>query len=214
MRCFFEERAFKPDGSLVAPKEKCINKVGHNLHVLVPEFKAVSLDDPRVAGVCRSLGMRHPLVAQSMYIFKQPGIGGAVLPHVDGAFLYTEPQSVVGLWWPLEACTTTNGCLWVVPGSHRRPVSRVFRRGPPGGPATEFFPEAAVPFDLQGAVPVEMKAGGMVVLHAAVVHYSEENHSNLSRHAYSIHVIEGAPGFEYSARNWLRPGPEGFPALY
>mgnify|MGYP005993194937 CR=1 FL=1 len=50
------------------------------------------------------------------YIFKQPNIGGEVTPHQDGTFLYTEPQSVLGFWWPLDACSLSNGCLWAVPG--------------------------------------------------------------------------------------------------
>ena len=155
-------------------------------------------------------------IPQSMYICKQPGIGGEVKPHVDGAFLYTEPQSVVGFWWPLEPCTTSNGCLWAVPGSHKTPVSRVFRRGPPEGPPTEFFPSEPTPFDLAGAVPLEMAAGGLVLLHSGLVHYSEGNASPASRHAYSIHVVEGGPGFVYSERNWLQVpgGPAAFPALY
>ena len=32
------------------------------------------------------------------------------------SFLYTEPQSVLGFWWPLDACSLDNGCLWAVPG--------------------------------------------------------------------------------------------------
>jgi hypothetical protein len=37
----------------------------------------------------------------------------------DGTFLYTAPQSCLGFWWALEDCTTVNGCLWGVPGSHK-----------------------------------------------------------------------------------------------
>ena len=39
--------------------------------------------------VSRDLGLTTPLAVQSMYIFKQPRIGGEVTPHQDGAFLYT-----------------------------------------------------------------------------------------------------------------------------
>lgn len=44
--------------------------------------------------VSRDLGLSTPLAVQSMYIFKQPRIGGEVSPHQDGAFLYTVPCSV------------------------------------------------------------------------------------------------------------------------
>jgi phytanoyl-CoA hydroxylase len=217
VRFFFEERAFAPDGSLVKPVAQCVNKIGHALHDLVPEFRAVSLE-PRVAAVCRSLGFVHPVVPQSMLICKQPGIGGAVRPHVDGAFLYTQPQSVVGFWWPLEDCTTSNGCLWAVPGSQAGGVARRFRRGDPakGEAATVFDPPAApAPLATEGGVPLETPAGSLVLLHHALVHWSDANASDRSRFAYSIHVVEGAEGVAYPADNWLqREGGAPVPALY
>ncbi len=53
---------------------------------------------------------------QSMYIFKQPSIGGVVVPHQDSTFIHTTPLSCVGLWWALEDATRDNGCLWAMPG--------------------------------------------------------------------------------------------------
>ncbi|CAN0384549.1 unnamed protein product [Scytosiphon promiscuus] len=101
-----------------------------------------------------------------MYIFKQPRIGGEVTPHQDGAFLYTEPQSVIGYWWALEDCTLSNGCLWAVPGSHRRVVKRRFKRSSTvnkkflrceQGDGCEFEPPEAEAFDVEGAVPLEVR---------------------------------------------------------
>lgn len=115
---FYEQKAFSTDGSLLYEPRATINKVGHDLHTKIAEFRDVSLS-PSIAAACRSLGYIHPLVvqvrsdltqpvllttrekqrilvSQSMAIFKPPKIGGAVSPHVDGAFLYTEPQSCVG----------------------------------------------------------------------------------------------------------------------
>ena len=59
-------------------------------------------------------------------------------------------------------------------------------------------------FDLTGAVPLEVKAGTLVLLHHALVHYSAPNTSSKSRHAYSVHVIEGADGTTYLPDNWLQ----------
>lgn len=127
-----------------------------------------------------------------MYIFKQPRIGGEVTPHQDGTFLATEPQSCVGLWWALEDCRRDNGCLWAVPGSHKgKPspsprtaggchshrdgrlaagVKRIFRRRE-DGKGTEMDPPEEVPLEQEGAVPLEVGAGTLVLLHGAVVHY-------------------------------------------
>ena len=54
-----------------------------------------------------------------MYIFKNPKIGGKVVPHQDGSYLYTEPLKIAGVWIALEDCTVENGCLQFIPGSHK-----------------------------------------------------------------------------------------------
>ena len=89
--------------------------------------------------------------------------------------MYTAPQSVVGFWWALEDCERDNGCLWAVPGSHKQGVSRRFKRKPAPAVGTVMDPPTAAPFDLEGAVPLEVKAGTLVMLHHALVHYSSPN---------------------------------------
>lgn len=148
IRYFFEEDAFDASGELVSDKYHVINKIGHDLHNLDPIFKRVSYD-PRINSIARSLGSKQPLIAQSMYIFKQPRIGGEVKPHQDATFLYTEPQSVLGFWWPLEKCTKQNGCLWAVPGSHKLPVFQHFRRTR-DSTSCEMIPPTAEPFNIEG----------------------------------------------------------------
>eukprot|EP00162_Nutomonas_longa_P000419 comp10528_c0_seq2/m.12835 comp10528_c0_seq2/g.12835 ORF comp10528_c0_seq2/g.12835 comp10528_c0_seq2/m.12835 type:complete len:251 (+) comp10528_c0_seq2:24-776(+) len=129
MRIFYEEKAVDPvSKNLLVEKHLAINKIGHNIHELHPAFRAVTIEDERVFSICSELGYEDPRIAQSMFIFKQREIGGKVAPHVDGTFLYTEPQSVLGFWWPLDQCSVSNGCLWAVKGSHVNGVDRFFRR--------------------------------------------------------------------------------------
>ena len=99
IRYFWEEKSWEND-KLIGPPELAINKIGHGLHDLDPVFEKVTYE-PRVGQICRDLGLCMPLAVQSMYIFKQALVGGEVSPHQDGAFLYTEPQSVIGFWWAL-----------------------------------------------------------------------------------------------------------------
>ena len=99
IRYFWEEKSWQ-DEKLIGPPETSINKIGHGLHDLDPTFEKVTYE-PRVGQICRDLGLSMPLAVQSMYIFKQAYVGGEVCPHQDGAFLYTEPQSVIGFWWAL-----------------------------------------------------------------------------------------------------------------
>jgi len=70
----------------------------------------------------RYAGIDDRLAFQSMYIFKQPHIGGEVGCHQDATFLYTDPVTVVGFWFAIEDATLGNGCLWAAPGGHREPL--------------------------------------------------------------------------------------------
>jgi phytanoyl-CoA hydroxylase len=215
IRYFWEEHAWEKSvdesgnitKKLVNPVHESINKVGHALHDLDETFQKVSYDKA-IGRIARDLGLVKPLATQSMYIFKQPRIGGDVCAHQDGTYLFTTPQSVIGFWWALDKCTVNNGCLWAVPGSHRMGVLRQYRRTSAttsnADTKMEYYPEEKENFDLTGAVPLEIEAGSLVILHYAVVHYSERNTSNDARHAYSIHVVDGKDGVEYSDRNWLQ----------
>lgn len=174
-------------------KATALNKVGHALHELIPEFREYA-QSSKVQNLVRALGLRSPDLVQSMYIFKQPRIGALVTPHQDSCFLRTEPLSCVGLWLALERADESNGCLWARPGSHVEPLRRHFARdlpvslnpgGLPGAGKMSFVwmpgsesAEAskwegglpagvAGPADL-GFVPVIAEAGDLVVIHGQV----------------------------------------------
>src|SRR5881296_1191535 len=89
IRFFFEENAFHSDGTLRQDKELSINKIGHALHDLDPIFDRFSRSEG-IEGLARELGIQNPLLLQSMYIFKQPNLGGEVSCHQDSTFIYTE----------------------------------------------------------------------------------------------------------------------------
>ena len=127
VRFFFEEDAFLPDGSLKQAKELSINKLGHAMHDLDPVFSSFSRTAD-LAAVAADVGFGDPKLLQSMYIFKQPSIGGEVTCHQDSTFLYTDPMSCIGFWFALEDATLENGCLWAEPGGHRGPLRKLFKR--------------------------------------------------------------------------------------
>jgi phytanoyl-CoA hydroxylase len=202
IRFFFEEQAFDGKGRLRQAKDLSINKIGHALHDLDPVFEQFSRR-PALANLTRSLGLIEPLLLQSMYIFKQPRIGGEVLCHQDATFLYTEPSSVVGLWFALEDATVENGCLWALPGQHQGPLRARFRRSAQGL-RSERLDERSWPE--QGRVPIEARRGTLVVLHGHLPHLSGPNRSARSRRAYALHVIDATA--RYARDNWLQRPPE------
>jgi len=203
VRFFFEEEAFDAAGRPRQPLARSINKIGHALHDLDPVFRAFSYQ-PALAALVGALGLAEPLALQSMYIFKQPGIGGQVVWHQDSSFLYTEPDSAVGLWLALEDATVENGCLWALPGGHLGALKSRFVRTLGGGVTTVVHDPS--PWPDQGFVPLETPRGTLVVLHGHLPHGSPANRSSHSRHAYSLHVIDGA--CRYSDDNWLQRGPD------
>lgn len=198
IRYFFEEEAFDEEGNLTAEPDRAINKIGHAMHDLDPEFNLFSRTSD-LAELASQLGLSEWVLLQSMLIFKQPRIGGEVSWHTDHTFLWTEPASVVGFWFALEDATLENGCLWALPGQHRlAPKSRFRRSGP--GVTTEVFDET--PFDDTGAVALEVPKGALIVLHGLLPHYSSANRSDHSRMAYTVHAID--PTAQYPADNWLQ----------
>lgn len=206
IRFFFEEEAFGPDGSLRQAKELSINKIGHAEHDLDPVFAEFSRR-PEFAEIAADLGIGRPLLLQSMYIFKQPRIGGEVVNHQDATFLYTDPITVTGFWVALQDATVENGCLWALPGGHRTALRRRFVVDPDRSTHFEVLDDSPLPAaDDPRLVPIEAPAGSLVLLHGLLPHLSGPNRSDRSRHAYSVHVSDA--GARYPRENWLQRSPE------
>ena len=198
---FFEEEAFDEVGALKQSLALSINKVGHSLHFQDPIFKAFSLS--AVWGeLLHKLGMNEPRAAQSMYIFKQPGIGGEVNCHQDSTFLYTTPMSVIGLWFAIEDATLENGCLWGVPTGHKQGLLKRFERIAPNSIETQMVTLKEHEWNQEELVALPVPKGSLVILNGEFPHLSYANRSGHSRHAYAIHAVDDT--CEYPELNWLQ----------
>ena len=197
IRFFFEEGSFDNDGNLTNSIELLINKIGHAMHDLDPVFKKFSkrkdLDE-----IAKAINIKLPKLLQSMYIFKQPKIGGEIVCHQDSTFLYTKPESTVGFWIALENATKKNGCMWAVKGGHKGPLRKIFKRV---NNCMIMQDLDTTPFEKMNTI-LEVKKGTLILLHGRLPHYSCENKSDKSRHAYTLHVIDST--CEYPKFNWLQ----------
>src|SRR5215203_3923264 len=171
IRFFFEENAFNPDGTLKYEKEKSINKIGHALHDLDPLFDRFSRSH-KVKELAAATGFADSLLVQSMYIFKQPNIGGEVSCHQDSTFIYTEPTEILGLWFALEDATIENGCLWAIPGGHRRGLKSRWVRSA-GGMKFEVYDNEQWPEN--ELIPLQVSKGSLILLDGLLPHRSYEN---------------------------------------
>ncbi len=200
IRCFFEKDAFDEHGKLRQDAHLCLNKLGHAMHDLDPVFKEFS-HSSRLASVAHSIGLKQEKLLQSMYIFKQPRIGGEVTSHVDHTYLWTEPQSVTGFWFAIDDATLENGCMWALPGGHRLPVKHRNRLAADRKSTyNEVFDSTPYPTD--GLVPLEAARGTLILLNGTLPHRSGPNTSDKPRHAYTLHAIDGTAN--YPSDNWLQ----------
>ena len=201
VHCFLEEDALDEEGRLVRPKELTINKIGHAMHDLVPAFtrfcrQAVFRE------TLLAIGYQAPLLWQTMYIFKQPRIGGEVRWHQDASYLITEPSSVVGFWIALEDAHRNNGCLWVQPGGQRSPLREIYEVDHESGAGTLRHLDATPWPSSDDAIAVEVAAGSLVIFNDHMPHYSSQNTSQHSRQAFTMHFAEAES--TWSDRNWLQ----------
>lgn len=217
---FFETGAFE-DGKLVVEKSQAINKFGHAVGEHIDGFKRITFK-PEIANIAKGLGLQDPRLTQSMIILKPAKIGGYVVPHQDATYIHTQPHNELGYWLPLVDVTTENACLWVIPGSHRYPLIAHYIKEEGADNFNFVDPQTKSMFTLREMldkvdkewpqdrfVPVEMKAGSLLVFHSHLVHKSEANTSNKDRPAYAFHVADGQA--KWDKRNWLQR--EEFPRL-
>jgi len=199
IRFFLEDDAFDENGDLRQSKEHSLNKMGHAMHDLDPVFDKFSRT-PELAEAVKRIGFAEPVILQSMYIFKPPNIGGEVVCHQDSTYIYTEPESCVGLWFALEDATMENGCMQFIPGGHKLPLKKRNYRGANGKLVTETLDDS--PWPEEQKRPAEAPAGTLVIFDGRAPHLSAANRSSKSRHAYTLHVIDRR--CRYPAENWLQ----------
>ncbi|PIC31397.1 hypothetical protein B9Z55_012117 [Caenorhabditis nigoni] len=217
IRFFFEEGVVDKNGELTVPKDKALNKIGHGLHFLDPTFKKMTFNS-KIQKIFKEIGYQEPEVVQSMYIFKQPKIGGAVTDHVDSTFLIADPiDRVVGVWIAIDEASVENGCLLFIPGSHKDTSTSDYRfvrtHDTSGGPLLKFIGTRPT-YDQSKFQHVPISKGSLILIHGLVVHKSEANTSDKSRHAYAIHVME-RKNTKWSEDNFLQETENyKFPNLY
>lgn len=123
---------------------------------------------------------------QSMLFAKGPGMPGQAW-HQDERYIPTRDRSLVGAWIALDDATVDNGCLWVVPGSHR--TGYLFPTRAHDEPDEYDTADQAYGFDESDGVPVEVRAGSVVFFNGYLLHKSLKNRTNGFRRALVNHYL-------------------------
>jgi phytanoyl-CoA hydroxylase len=143
--------------------------------------------DARISGCLTDLLGEEPYAVQTMLYFKPPGSRGQAL-HQDNFYLRAEPGTCVAAWMALEPTDDENGCLRVVPGSHRWPILCTREAD-----TRVSFTDVTVPVpDEHRATPVHLAAGDVLFFHGSLVHGSAPNTSaDRFRRALIGHYVQG-----------------------
>ncbi|MCG3127496.1 MAG: hypothetical protein CHACPFDD_02356 [Phycisphaerae bacterium] len=136
---------------------------------------------------------------QSMLFVKPPGERGQAW-HQDEVYIPTRDRSLCGAWIAIDPATVANGCLWVLPGSHRS--GYLYPQRPHQQPDEFDFADESCGFDDAQELPVELNAGDAVFFNGYLLHRSKRNRSEIFRRAIVFHYCNA-----WSLLPWeIKPG--------
>ncbi|MFC4700411.1 phytanoyl-CoA dioxygenase family protein [Glaciecola siphonariae] len=154
----------------------------HKLSNLIKDFAK----HPKIIEVLRATVSQNLKCLQSMFFVKAPGKKGQAW-HQDEYFIPTRDKSLTGAWLALDDANEENGCLWLIPGSHK---DGVIRRRIENTNAAFADTEVAdiYPYEPSDFVKVEVKKGAIVFFNGYLLHMSLQNTSkNCFRRALVFH---------------------------
>lgn len=144
----------------------------HHPHKL-SDIMLQSLFQPTIVGNLQQIIGPDIKAMQSMLFMKSEGKPGQAW-HQDEFFIPTRDRSLTAAWIALDDATVENGCLWILPGSHKRGVIYPDREHD-----DERFDCSVELFDFpykdEDAVPVELKTGSVVLFNGYLLHRSLPN---------------------------------------
>ncbi len=171
----------------------------HFPHKLSPVLEGVARHPAVVDLLTAVIGPNVKLV-QTMLFIKSEGRPGQAW-HQDEYFIPTRDRSLAAAWIALDDATVENGCLWVIPGSHRRGVLYPDREHEDADfdCTVESYGFAYSEAD---AVPVEVPAGALVLFDGYLLHRSLPNTgAHGMRRAFVSHYMSAE-----SLLPWQPPG--------
>ncbi len=172
-----------------------IHKI-HHPSCYCPEFLA-RVRDPRLTDPLVDILGPDLLGINNLFIWKAPKIGLGFPWHQDKFYFRNRfnTETTVGTWTAIDPADRENGCLYVVPGSHK---SDIFTHDDLEGSQQQEFKLARGVRDEDG-VAVEVPPGAVIWFHSHLLHKSTDNHSLRFRRSYVVHYLS-------AQAEWARPG--------
>ena len=122
---------------------------------------------------------------RAMFMNKPAGLGSYLVWHQD-RWTNLDRDPLITVWTALDPATKDNGCVQVVPGSHRELLN------PEHGSGFLTDEMAAEIARRSDTVFLELEAGEVVLLHNHLLHTSDVNRTQQSRRAFSVCYMDAA----------------------
>jgi phytanoyl-CoA hydroxylase len=177
-------------------------QLGHTLMTHDPFWVRLISDDRLLDIAEQFIGPNIALFA-SHYISKPPFDGQPVLWHQDGSYWPLEPMEVVTLWLAVDDSTPENGCMRVIPGTHKFGIKEHKNKTDIPNVLSSQIDPADV--DDSAAVDCILKAGGVSVHHPNIIHGSNANNSPKRRCGLTIRYIPTTTRIKLEKRWDLTP---------
>src|SRR6266849_7488576 len=139
--------------------------------------------DPRITDRIAALLGPDLKLYQDQLFMKPPRVGSRQKYHQDQplGFHIDPPELMVTCWLALDDATLANGCLRVLPGTHRNGVLP--------GEVIQEYERRAEEGGLPEEVPLVLKAGECSLHHGHLLHCSTPNLSGKRRRGYATHYV-------------------------
>ena len=188
------QNALVRDGKIEEQGIYAMHKI-HHPNCYCPEFLA-RVRDPRLTDPLVDILGPNILSINNLFIWKAPKIGLGFPWHQDKFYFRNRfnTETTVGTWTAIDPSDRENGCLYVVPGSHKWDI---FEHDDLEGSQQQEFKLARGVRDEDG-VAVEIPSGAVVWFHSHLLHKSTDNHSLRFRRSYVIHYLS-------AQAEWARP---------
>ena len=154
------------------------------------EFDPVFLSymqKPLFREICaKAYGPSTPIACFRAMFMNKPARKGTLLPWHQDRFGVLDRDPIVTVWMALDPATIDNGCVKIIPRSHRSLIN-------PDHPSS-FLTEEQTNAVLAESKPVylELQAGEAVLLHNWLLHSSEVNKTDIPRRAFSVCYMDAA----------------------
>ena len=162
--------------------------------------------DDRLLDIVEEFIGRDIALFASHYIAKPPFKGQAVLWHQDGSYWPLEPMEVITFWLAVDDSTPENGCLRVIPGTHRLALQEMQERIDVDSVLESEIDASFV--DESQAVDLVLHPGDISIHHSNIVHGSNANTSPHWRRGLTIRYIPTST--RIIAENRDLPWPSAF----